>query len=126
MSSNTSFKSAASKSGFVMPLVPPSKEDWVKDDKVQECMVCDTIRFSLLNRRHHCRRCGRVVCSNCSQRSLIIDESGVAKRTCDDCCKQIEMTSSSWTSDGEAGKGTQKHENEMNGAVENLASGTFF
>lgn len=55
-----------------MPEFPPAKEDWVKDENVNECMVCETKRFSLINRRHHCRRCGRVVCSNCSQK--VIDD----------------------------------------------------
>jgi hypothetical protein len=74
---------------FVMPATAPSKEDWVKDDDVQECMVCNTRRFSLLNRRHHCRRCGRVVCSNCSERVTLIDN--IPRRTCDDCFRQIEL-----------------------------------
>jgi len=81
--------SSLSKAKFVMPAIPPTKEEWVKDDQVQECMVCDTGRFTLLNRRHHCRRCGRVVCSNCSQRVTLIDN--ILKRTCDDCFKQIEL-----------------------------------
>lgn len=52
-------------------------------------MVCNTRRFSLLNRRHHCRRCGRVVCSNCSKHVTLIDK--IPKRTCDDCFTQIEL-----------------------------------
>ena len=72
-----------------MPATAPSKEDWVKDDDVQECMVCNTRRFTLLNRRHHCRRCGRVVCSNCSERVTLIDN--IPRRTCDDCFRQIEL-----------------------------------
>jgi len=72
-----------------MPAAPPSKEDWVKDEDVHECMACNTRKFTILNRRHHCRRCGRVVCSNCSQRVTLIDN--VARRTCDDCYEQIEL-----------------------------------
>ena len=90
LSANTySTPNASLTKKFIMPLVPPSKEEWIKDDQVQECMVCDTGRFTLLNRRHHCRRCGRVVCSNCSQRVTLIDN--ILKRTCDDCFKQIEI-----------------------------------
>jgi hypothetical protein len=51
-------------------------------------MVCNTSKFGLIHRRHHCRRCGRVVCSNCSQKMTLIDN--IPKRTCDDCFKQIE------------------------------------
>jgi len=85
--SGSSIKSYSSR--FVMPDTPPSKEDWVKDEDVNECMVCNTRRFSLLNRRHHCRRCGRVVCSNCAKNMTLIDN--IPRRTCDDCFKQIEQ-----------------------------------
>ncbi len=73
---------------FVMPAVAPSKDEWVKDENVNECMVCQTGRFNLLNRRHHCRRCGRVVCSNCSQKVTLIEN--VPRRACDDCFAQTE------------------------------------
>ena len=73
---------------FTMPLVPPTKEQWIKDELVNECMVCNTERFTLLNRRHHCRRCGRIVCSNCSKNLTLINE--IPQRTCDDCYKQIQ------------------------------------
>jgi zinc finger FYVE domain-containing protein 26 len=72
-----------------MPAMPPSKEEWIKDDDVNECMVCTLSKFTLLNRRHHCRRCGRVVCSSCSQKLTQIDNT--PRRTCDDCYRQIEM-----------------------------------
>lgn len=72
-----------------MPSIPPNKEDWIKDEEVDDCMVCNISKFSLLNRRHHCRRCGRVVCANCSQRTTIIEN--VFKRTCDDCFRQLEL-----------------------------------
>ena len=89
VSSSFSTNSSSSyRSGFVMPDLPPPKEEWVKDDVVSECMVCNTRRFSLLNRRHHCRRCGRVVCSNCAKNMTLI--GNIPKRTCDDCFKQIE------------------------------------
>jgi hypothetical protein len=34
-----------------------------------ECACCQSI-FSLLNRRHHCRVCGVIYCSDCLLRSL--------------------------------------------------------
>ena len=75
-------------SSFSMPLVPPTKDQWIKDEVVNECMVCNTERFTLLNRRHHCRRCGRIVCSNCSKNLTLINE--IPQRTCDDCYKQTQ------------------------------------
>jgi hypothetical protein len=73
-------------SSFVMPSVPPPKQEWTRDEDVDECMVCLTRKFSLINRRHHCRRCGRVVCSLCAKNVTLIENLPV--RTCDDCFKQ--------------------------------------
>jgi len=53
---------------------PPSQ--WTPD--LPFCQVCGS-GFSLMNRRHHCRVCGRVVCNGCSAHEL----SG--HRVCDPC-----------------------------------------
>ena len=42
---------------------------WVKDDAVTECYQC-SVNFSLFNRRHHCRGCGRIFCNNCSSKRI--------------------------------------------------------
>lgn len=39
-----------------MPKNIPSKEEWVPDNEATFCMCCRKSKFSLLNRRHHCRR----------------------------------------------------------------------
>lgn len=44
---------------------------WQPDNDVSQCPVCDT-DFSLLYRRHHCRKCGRVVCARCSPHRITI------------------------------------------------------
>jgi hypothetical protein len=38
---------------------------WVVDDDVQYCMECSG-EFNFLNRRHHCRACGNIICAACS------------------------------------------------------------
>ncbi|XP_015911906.2 zinc finger FYVE domain-containing protein 26 isoform X1 [Parasteatoda tepidariorum] len=71
---------------FVMPLRVPTKEEWVPDAKILRCQVCREEHFNMFSRRHHCRRCGRVVCANCSQHALIVEGYGNVKvRVCDDC-----------------------------------------
>ncbi|XP_043930003.1 zinc finger FYVE domain-containing protein 26 [Protopterus annectens] len=58
---------------FVPPEKPPAKKDWVPDETEVACMVCKTERFTMFNRRHHCRRCGRLVCSSCSMKKMLIE-----------------------------------------------------
>jgi len=38
---------------------------WVPDSSVLGCMNC-AVRFTLVRRRHHCRRCGACICDKCS------------------------------------------------------------
>jgi hypothetical protein len=85
---NTSQSASLSSTGFLMPLVAPTKDQWIRDDTVNECMACNNVTFTIINRRHHCRRCGRVVCSSCSQYLTLI--SDVLQRTCIDCYRQSE------------------------------------
>lgn len=55
---------------FVMPDQIPMKEQWVEDYSVDRCMLCHTSIFSMIIRRHHCRRCGRLVCHACSRHRM--------------------------------------------------------
>ncbi|KAF8993224.1 hypothetical protein BDQ17DRAFT_1401664 [Cyathus striatus] len=64
---------------------------WVPDEKTPACMRCGR-GFGWRRRRHHCRLCGRCVCSACSDRTFYIsdkskDTGGGAKaaRACDSC-----------------------------------------
>ena len=38
---------------------------WVKDENVTGCYSCNAL-FTLLNRKHHCRNCGKIYCNLCS------------------------------------------------------------
>lgn len=40
------------------------KDLWIPDDKVTECLNCHK-KFSLTKRKHHCRCCGSIFCSQC-------------------------------------------------------------
>jgi len=60
---------------------------WVSDDLIKNCMACKT-RFSLVNRKHHCRKCGGVFCTSCtSKRTPILALPGyrIPRRVCDKC-----------------------------------------
>jgi hypothetical protein len=44
---------------------------WQPDSEVTECPICKR-QFSVFFRRHHCRKCGRVVCNDCSPHRITI------------------------------------------------------
>ncbi|XP_077178608.1 zinc finger FYVE domain-containing protein 26 isoform X2 [Paroedura picta] len=71
---------------FVPPERPPLKHQWIPDETEGTCMVCKTERFTMFNRRHHCRRCGRLVCSSCSTKRMAVEacRENLA-RVCDQC-----------------------------------------
>lgn len=75
---------------FMMPREPPDRANWVKDAEASMCMGCRRSVFTMLTRRHHCRRCGRVVCASCSSNRLIIPKlyADIPVRSCDDCVRQ--------------------------------------
>ncbi|KAF7906066.1 hypothetical protein EAF00_000345 [Botryotinia globosa] len=44
---------------------------WQPDSEVVQCPICNAW-FGWLNRKHHCRKCGRVVCNSCSPHRITI------------------------------------------------------
>ncbi|GAA6231537.1 zinc finger FYVE domain-containing protein 26 [Lates japonicus] len=71
---------------FQPPDQPPARKDWVPDTQQHVCMVCQRERFTMFNRRHHCRRCGRLVCHACSERKMPVEGCpGEEVRVCDQC-----------------------------------------
>ena len=51
---------------------------WQPDNEVSSCPICGT-QFSLLYRRHHCRKCGRVVCASCSPHRITIPRQFIVR-----------------------------------------------
>ncbi|XP_044744611.1 pleckstrin homology domain-containing family F member 2 isoform X1 [Coccinella septempunctata] len=59
---------------------------WVPDVEAPNCMHCKKTQFTLINRRHHCRKCGAVVCGPCSnKRFLLPNQSSKPLRVCLHC-----------------------------------------
>ncbi|KAI1431017.1 hypothetical protein GGR50DRAFT_127188 [Xylaria sp. CBS 124048] len=50
--------------GFTVPR-------WQPDSEAINCSICDA-RFGMFIRKHHCRKCGRVVCHSCSPHRITI------------------------------------------------------
>lgn len=47
-------------------------------------MICNVSIFTLTNRRHHCRNCGKVACGKCSSYKAVLNK-GVPERVCSQC-----------------------------------------
>ena len=71
---------------------------WQPDSEASECPICKR-QFSLLFRRHHCRKCGRVVCNDCSPHRITIprqfivhppDSSDQTQRRSNSTCAPVE------------------------------------
>ncbi|KAG8380214.1 hypothetical protein BUALT_Bualt07G0170100 [Buddleja alternifolia] len=72
-----------------------SRDFWMPDQSCRVCYECDS-QFTLFNRRHHCRLCGRIFCAKCTS-NWVPTESTEQKspleewdkvRVCNYCYKQ--------------------------------------
>ena len=59
---------------------------WIEDDEAPNCFVCKE-EFGFFLRRHHCRRCGNVVCYKHSESQMVIPrlDPTALQRVCDTC-----------------------------------------
>ncbi|KAJ7560887.1 hypothetical protein O6H91_03G004700 [Diphasiastrum complanatum] len=46
-----------------------SRDFWMPDHSCRMCYECDS-QFTIFNRRHHCRICGRVFCGKCTMNTI--------------------------------------------------------
>jgi len=61
---------------------------WVPDADVDKCMICSS-SFTMIRRKHHCRNCGKAVCSNCSSNKIYMPNiSRNILRACDNCYEE--------------------------------------
>lgn len=59
---------------------------WIPDQASAICMRCSD-KFTMTQRRHHCRKCGFVVCAGCSKKKAVIEHIHPTKqlRVCSVC-----------------------------------------
>ena len=63
---------------------------WVPDAEAPNCMICSA-KFTVVKRRHHCRSCGKVLCSNCcGDRYKLVYMEGKEGRVCTPCKTVLE------------------------------------
>ncbi|KAF2727773.1 hypothetical protein EJ04DRAFT_529176 [Polyplosphaeria fusca] len=70
------------------PSMPRRESDlvlpgWQPDGDVAQCPVCSR-HFTFLFRKHHCRKCGRVVCAHCSPHRITIPRQYIVRPPLDD------------------------------------------
>lgn len=72
--------SAVPSTAFVATSAPPEWSD------SPHCVRCN-VPFGLLLRKHHCRRCGRTFCQDCSGKQMALPEMGLYEevRVCEGC-----------------------------------------
>ncbi|KAL9950761.1 hypothetical protein ACROYT_G043318 [Oculina patagonica] len=66
--------------------VPPI---WVPDSVATHCMNCG-LKFSVIKRRHHCRACGKALCSSCCNMKFLLPYMDNKEgRVCQVCCNAL-------------------------------------
>eukprot|EP00808_Paulinella_micropora_P006701 g65337.t1 len=73
---------------------PVPRTEWVPDEDAPNCMKCNS-QFTCFFRRHHCRFCGLVVCSLCSEDRISGERSCVKCKEAYGQAMKLEVVASS-------------------------------
>lgn len=68
---------------------------WVPDEESGACMLCG-VKFTVVNRRHHCRRCGKIVCGKCSSAEFMLVNLRKLARVCNQCFDALVEMNGGW------------------------------
>ncbi|XP_032813659.2 pleckstrin homology domain-containing family F member 2 [Petromyzon marinus] len=91
---------------------------WVPDSSASACMRCQRSRFNALNRRHHCRKCGIVVCGACSDRRFLLPgQSSRPLRVCIDCFDSLAAAAAAAAVTAPAGPLSSSSSDDLVGRV---------
>ncbi|KAL1923075.1 uncharacterized protein VTP21DRAFT_9451 [Calcarisporiella thermophila] len=104
---------------------PPSREHWKPDSEARKCgMPYCRVHFWLLERRHHCRRCGDIFCSRHCKKYFPLDQHaqphprGQLSRVCDRCYLDLQADDKPTSLvDSELNINERKLDEEENGMV---------
>lgn len=61
---------------------------WEQDEHVSVCKPCGK-EFNVARRKHHCRRCGRIFCNECSDNKMALPSSSKPVRVCNNCYQHL-------------------------------------
>lgn len=84
---------------------------WIPDQAAFRCMRCFN-RFTATKRRHHCRKCGFLVCNSCSKQRAIINHIHPTKklRVCSLCHTRSKEDEMSRLRGDSTGRGSSEEE----------------
>ncbi|TPX30946.1 hypothetical protein SmJEL517_g05626 [Synchytrium microbalum] len=68
-------------------------ERWIADDEVMACQKCSR-QFTIFFRKHHCRWCGKIYCSNCTNGRIALTPNLQPHRVCDSCIDVLTSAAS--------------------------------
>ncbi|ORY49798.1 hypothetical protein BCR33DRAFT_552377 [Rhizoclosmatium globosum] len=60
---------------------------WLPNKLAASCMICQEA-FTWMTRKHHCRKCGNIVCASCSRNRVPGIGTNMLVRACNSCCPQ--------------------------------------
>ncbi|KAJ8022395.1 WD repeat and FYVE domain-containing protein 3 [Holothuria leucospilota] len=71
-------------------------DHWIRDESGDNCTACKT-KFTMTERRHHCRNCGKLFCAKCSRFEAEIPRyrANKAIRVCQSCFITLNSAPSS-------------------------------
>lgn len=67
---------------------------WMRNDSSAMCLICGE-SFNAYRRRHHCRKCYRLVCHDCSSHKVLNEKDNSLERICDDCMMISDQSTNS-------------------------------
>ncbi|XP_066303903.1 uncharacterized protein [Branchiostoma lanceolatum] len=72
------------------------KARWVEDNEAVVCCLCNN-KFNQIRRKHHCRQCGKVLCSKCCKDKVPMPQLQLddPERVCEDCKPVTELVTMS-------------------------------
>ncbi|XP_042361504.1 pleckstrin homology domain-containing family F member 2-like [Plectropomus leopardus] len=84
---------------------------WIPDQAAFKCMRCFK-KFTPTKRRHHCRKCGFLVCNSCSKERAVIDHIHPTKqlRVCTYCHKRTDDDEKSRVRGDSTGKNSSEED----------------
>ncbi|KAJ6661947.1 hypothetical protein lerEdw1_012794 [Lerista edwardsae] len=69
-----------------------AEQRWLGDAEVNRCQDCQK-EFGWMNRRHHCRMCGRIFCYYCCNNYAVSKLTSKKERCCQACFKKASAVS---------------------------------